>query len=283
MNRVATTLSRRHLGAADPIRHKDGSSIADPPMKSFPSNGLSLAYLDEGEGPPILLIHGFGSSAKVNWINPGWVDALVKSGRRVIAFDNRGHGASDKPHDVAAYRIAVMAEDARNLLKHLDISRADVMGYSMGARITTFLALTYPSMVKSIILGGLGYGIVTGIGPWEPVVDALQTDQPDTITDPIGQMFRKFADQTGSDRVALAACMKATRQPISADDLATLHVPVLIAVGERDELAGSAADLAAIIPGAEVLDIPKRDHMLAVGDKVYKAGVLEFLARRGLS
>lgn len=251
-------------------------------MQSFLSNGHSIAFLDEGEGPPILLIHGFGSSAKVNWVNPGWVDTLVKAGRRVIALDNRGHGHSDKPHDVGAYRVAALAEDARNLLRHLGIARADVMGYSMGARISTFLALAHPEMVKSLILGGLGYGIVTGIGPWEPVVAALETDDPDGITDPTGQMFRKFADQTKSDRVALAACMKATRQPISADDLSTLRLPVLIAVGERDELAGSAADLAAIIPGAEVLDIPKRDHMLAVGDKVYKAGVLAFLDRRGL-
>ncbi len=282
MNRVPATPARRHLGAVGPIRHKGGTSIADPPMQSFSSNGVSLSYLDEGEGPPILLIHGFSSSMKVNWINPGWVDTLVKAGRRVIAFDNRGHGASDKPHDVAAYRVAVMAEDARNLLNHLDIARADVMGYSMGARIATILALTHPAMVKSLILGGLGYGIVTGVGPWGPVVDALRSEEPETITDPVGLMFRKFADQTRSDRVALAACMQATRQPISADDLATLRVPTLIAVGEKDEIAGSAADLAAIIPGAEVLDIPKRDHMLAVGDKVYKAGVLEFLARRGL-
>ncbi|MBN9057716.1 MAG: alpha/beta fold hydrolase, partial [Rhizobiales bacterium] len=79
-------------------------------MQSFLSNGHSIAYLDEGEGPPILLIHGFASSARVNWVNPGWVDTLVKAGRRVIAFDNRGHGHSDKPHEVAAYRVAAMAE-----------------------------------------------------------------------------------------------------------------------------------------------------------------------------
>ncbi len=251
-------------------------------MLSFQSNGHHIAFLDEGEGAPVLLIHGFGSSARVNWVNPGWVDVLVKSGRRVIALDNRGHGASDKPHVVEAYRVAAMAEDARNLLVHLGIAKADVMGYSMGARIAAMLALTHPEMIRTLIFGGLGYGIVSGIGPWAPVVAALETTSPETITDPVGLMFRKFADQTGSDRVALAACMKATRQPISADDLATLHMPVLIAVGEKDELAGSAAALAAIIPGAEVLDIPKRDHMLAVGDKVYKQGVLDFLARRGL-
>jgi pimeloyl-ACP methyl ester carboxylesterase len=251
-------------------------------MKSFLSNGHPIAYLDEGEGAPILLIHGFGSSAKVNWVNPGWVDTLTRAGRRVIALDNRGHGESDKPHEVAAYRLGALAEDARNLLDHLGIAKVDLMGYSMGARISAVLAMAHPERVKSVIFGGLGYGIVSGIGPWGPVVAALETETPETITDPIGLMFRKFADQTRSDRVALAACMKATRVPISADDLAALRLPVLIAVGERDELAGSAAGLAAIIPGAEVLDIPKRDHMLAVGDKVYKAGVLDFLGRRGL-
>lgn len=251
-------------------------------MPRFTSNGYEIAFMDEGEGPPILLIHGFGSSYRVNWVNPGWVDTLVRAGRRVIALDNRGHGASAKPHDVGAYRPSAMAEDARNLLDHLGISKADVMGYSMGARIAAFLALSHPGMVKAAIFGGLGYGIVTGVGDWAPVVAALEVEDASAITDPVGLMFRKFADQTGSDRVALAACMRATRQPISADELALLHMPVLIAVGEKDELAGSASALAEIIPGAEVLDIPKRDHMLAVGDKVYKAGVLDFLKRKGL-
>ncbi|MCX5516130.1 alpha/beta hydrolase [Kaistia algarum] len=251
-------------------------------MPSFNSNGYEIAFMDEGEGPPVLLIHGFASRYRVNWINPGWVDALVKAGRRVVAFDNRGHGDSDKPHDVGAYRLGAMAEDARNLLDHLGILRADVMGYSMGARIAAFLALAHPERIKALIFGGLGYGIVTGVGDWGPVVAALEAEDASTVTDPIGLMFRKFADQTGSDRVALAACMKATRQPISADDLSTLKMPVLVAVGEKDELAGSPQALAEIIPGAEVLEIPKRDHMLAVGDKAYKAGALDFLKRKGL-
>lgn len=251
-------------------------------MLRFASSGYEIAFMDEGEGPPILLIHGFGSNFRVNWVNPGWVDTLVKAGRRVVALDNRGHGASDKPHEPGAYRVAAMAGDALNLLDHLGIAKADVMGYSMGARIAASMTLSHPERIKAAVFAGLGYGIVTGIGDWGPVVAALEAADPATITDPTGIMFRKFADQTGSDRVALAACMRATRQPFSADDLAAIRLPVLIAVGEKDELAGSASALAEIIPGAEVLDIPKRDHMLAVGDKVYKAGVLDFLKRRGL-
>ncbi|MGH6680301.1 MAG: alpha/beta fold hydrolase, partial [Bradyrhizobium sp.] len=100
------------------------------------------------------------------------------------------------------------------------------------------------------------------------------------VTDPMGRTFRAFADQTRSDRRALAACMRGSRGLMSAADAAKISVPVLIAVGTRDEVAGSAAGLAKIIAGSERLDIPDRDHMRAVGDRVYKAGVAAFLSRR---
>ena len=91
-------------------------------------------FLDEGEGEPIVLIHGFASNKEVNWVYPGWVTTLRRAGRRVIALDNRGHGESTKLYDPAAYHSAIMAEDVRALLDHLGLGRADVMGYSMGAR-----------------------------------------------------------------------------------------------------------------------------------------------------
>src|SRR4051812_29533027 len=100
-------------------------------MPTFQSDGLELAYRDEGEGDPILLIHGFASSIDVNWSGTGWIDTLKTDGRRVVAIDNRGHGASEKLYDPAFYGADVMAGDAIALLDHLDIERADVMGYSM--------------------------------------------------------------------------------------------------------------------------------------------------------
>ena len=93
-------------------------------------------------------------------------------------------------------------------------------------------------------------------------------------------MFRAFAEQTKSDLRALAACMRGSRQTLTRAEVGAIRVPVLIAVGTKDPVAGSAAGLAALIPGARVLDIPGRDHMLAVGDKVYKAGVIDFLNQR---
>ncbi|WP_029058764.1 alpha/beta fold hydrolase [Stappia stellulata] len=246
-------------------------------MPHFDSAGLRLAYLDEGEGEPILLIHGFASNKSVNWVYPGWVEMLVKAGRRVIAIDNRGHGESDGSHDPDDYGAPAMAEDARRLLEHLGLTGVDVMGYSMGARITAFLTLNHPDLVRSAIFGGLGYGMITGIGNPEPIASALEADKLSDVKDRNGRAFRAFADQTKSDRKALAACMRSSRQRISQDEVARIAQPVLVAVGTRDEIAGSAADLARLMPHAEVLDIPNRDHMVAVGDKAYKAGVLAFL------
>jgi pimeloyl-ACP methyl ester carboxylesterase len=249
-------------------------------MPSFHNGAVEIAYLDEGEGDPIVLVHGFASSKNVNWVYPTWVSDLRKDGRRVIALDNRGHGDSEKLYDAAAYEIAIMASDVIALLDHLGIERADIMGYSLGSRMTAILAREQPQRLRSAILGGLGIGLIEGGGPGENVAIALEAPSLEDVTDPVGRTFRAFADQTRSDRRALAACLRGSRRLMTSDEAAGIRVPVLIAVGTRDEIAGSAAALGRIIPGAEVLDIPNRDHMRAVGDKVYKVGVIDFLSRR---
>ena len=250
-------------------------------MARFANGGVEIAYLDEGDGEPIVLVHGFASTKEVNWVQPGWVATLTRDGRRVIALDNRGHGASDKLYDASGYHSATMADDVRALLDHLKIERADVMGYSMGARITAFLAVKHPERVRSVILGGLGIRLVEGVGLPESIADALEAPSLDDVRDPTGRVFRIFADQTKSDLRALAACIRGSRQTLGRSDVAAIRVPVLVAVGTKDQVAGSAQDLAAVIPGARALDIPDRDHMLAVGDKVFKQGVIDFLNQRG--
>jgi pimeloyl-ACP methyl ester carboxylesterase len=249
-------------------------------MPSFHNGAVEIAYLDEGEGDPVLLVHGFASSKNVNWVYPTWVSELKKAGRRVIALDNRGHGESGKLYDAAQYEISVMADDVIALMDHLAIERADVMGYSLGSRMTAVLALKAPQRLRSAILGGIGIGLIEGGGPGENVAEALEAPSLEDVTDPVGRTFRAFADQTRSDRRALAACLRGSRRLMTREEAARIQVPVLIAVGSNDEIAGSAAALGEIIPGAQVLDIPNRDHMRAVGDKVYKVGVAEFLSRR---
>ncbi|HEY0223043.1 MAG TPA: alpha/beta fold hydrolase [Pseudolabrys sp.] len=249
-------------------------------MTSFKNGDVEIAYIDQGEGEPIVLVHGFASTKETNWINPGWVTALTRAGRRVVALDNRGHGQSSKLYDPADYHSTKMAADVAALLEHLKIERADVMGYSMGARITAFLALDKPEHVRSAVLGGLGIRLVEGVGLPESIADALEAPSLADIADPMGRMFRAFAEQTKSDLKALAACMRGSRQTLGREQVAAIKCPVLVAVGSKDPIAGSAEALAALIPGARVLPIPERDHMTAVGDKAYKTGVIEFLNTR---
>jgi pimeloyl-ACP methyl ester carboxylesterase len=253
-------------------------------MQSFDSDGVRIAFIDVepngGAGDPVLLVHGFASTHAVNWLNTLWVKTLTGAGYRVIAFDNRGHGQSDKLYDPAAYHSAIMAEDARRLLDHLGFERADVMGYSMGARITAHLALQHPDRVRSALIGGIGIKLVEGVGLPTSIADAMEAPSLDAVSDPMARMFRAFAEQTKSDLKALAACIRGSRQVLSREQVAQIRVPALIAVGTRDEVAGQPHELAALMPNARALDIPGRDHNLAVGDKTHKEGVLAFLAQR---
>lgn len=249
-------------------------------MPDFSSDGIGLSYAVEGEGPPVLLIHGFASTGAINWVDTGWVAALVDAGYRTIRFDNRGHGASRKLYDPQLYYAHEMAEDARRLLDHLGIARAAVIGYSMGARIAAFLALSHPERVAAAVFGGMGTNLIHGLEDSEAIISALQAEDPALIPSPTGQMFRRFADATKSDRAALAACMVHSREPMREEDVRRISVPVLVAAGSADEMAGSPAALASLLGRGEAFVIEGRDHMKATGDRSFKAAALAFLARQ---
>ena len=254
-----------------------------PMMRTFSSDGVQLAYLDQGaerpDAEPVLLIHGFASNVATNWVDTGWVSALSAAGYRVVAFDNRGHGQSEKLYRLEDYGAPLMAEDARRMLDHLGIARAHVIGYSMGARIAAFLALAHPERVQSLIFGGLGINMVRGMAGTGPIAHALEAPSADAVKSQAARTFRVFAEQTKSDLRALAACIRSARAPITAEAVATLAPPVLIAVGEQDVVGGSATDLAALIPGAEAFVIQGREHMKAVGDRTFKEAAQAFLKR----
>ena len=249
-------------------------------MPTFKNGDVEIAYLDEGEGDPIVLVHGFASNKEVNWVQPGWTSVLRRDGRRVIALDNRGHGQSSRLYDPVAYHTDIMAGDAAALIEHLKLPRADVMGYSLGSRISAVLAARRPDLVRSVILGGAGIRLVDSAGLRDEIADSLEMPSLDDVTDPMGKRFRAFAEQTGSDLKALAACLRGSRQRVRLDDLQNIRAPALVAVGTRDDITGSPHELAALMPNGRAIDIPDRDHMLAVGDKVFKAAALEFLHQR---
>ncbi|WP_421759685.1 alpha/beta fold hydrolase [Devosia sp.] len=248
-------------------------------MPQFSSQGIAIAYEVHGTGRPILLIHGFGSSGKVNWIDTGWVETLVDAGYQPITFDNRGHGASRKLYDAQLYFAHEMALDAQRLLAHLGIDRCPVIGYSMGARIAGFLALAHPEMVSCAVFGGMGLNLISGLEDSEEIISALTAESLDQVTGRTGRMFRIFADHNKADRAALAACMVNSREPMSETQVRAISVPVLVAVGSDDVMAGSAQALADLMPDAEAFTIERRDHMRATGDKQFKQAALAFLSR----
>ncbi len=249
-------------------------------MKTFTHNGTTIAYLDEGAGDPVLLVHGFASTKEVNWVFPGWIAPLREAGYRVIALDNRGHGSSTKYYETERYHIPEMTGDVIALLDHLKIAKADFVGYSMGARISAYAAAHYPSRVRSATLGGMGINLTQSVSSGDPVAKALEAPSLQEVGDPVGAAFRKFAEQTKSDLKALAALSRSHQRIVPREDAARIRVPVLVVVGTRDDIAGSGEELAELIPGSKFVSLPDRDHMRTVGDAKFKQAVLDFLRER---
>jgi pimeloyl-ACP methyl ester carboxylesterase len=245
-------------------------------MASFDSNGVKIHYQDQGSGDPVVLVHGFAANAEHNWGLTGWYKTLTPN-YRVIAPDCRGHGQSDKPHDVKAYGGTVMEDDVIRLMDHLGIARALLMGYSMGGRIAMGLLGRQPKRFRAVVLGGIGAGAgITDLAARKPIVAALLADDKSKVTDPRARVFREFAEVIKNDLKALAACMAADREPIAPSQLTSNIVPVLVVVGTKDELVAKPEDLTIMIPHAQLLKLEGRDHLNAPGDKLYHQAVLKF-------
>lgn len=251
----------------------------ESPVPTFQSEGIEIAYESHGEGPPVILVHGFASNGQVNWLDTGWVETLTDAGYRAITIDNRGHGRSEKLYDAAYYPARTMAHDVVNLIDHLDLGSAVLMGYSMGARISAFAALDAPDKVRAVIFGGLGINMIHGMSDSEEIIEGLLAPSLSDVTHKTARQFRIFADHTGSDRKALAACMASSRAKVSAQDVSRITVPALVAVGSDDDVGGAPEPLAELMPHGEALVIERRDHMRATGDPQFKKGVLAFLER----
>jgi pimeloyl-ACP methyl ester carboxylesterase len=247
-------------------------------MPTFVSAGIPINYLDQGAGYPVVLVHGFASSANNNWVEPGWIRFLSPR-HRVIALDQRGHGSSGKPRDSEAYDPNNLAADIVGLMDHLEIEKTFLMGYSMGATVSLVLAISHPSRFRAAVLGGIGGDTATqNLKSRDAIIQALLTEDPESIGDPVAKTSRAFADSNRNDLKALAACMGRERPRHDAQSLARIAVPMMLVVGTRDALVANADQLAASIPGAELVTLEGRDHLNAVGDKRYKESVARFFA-----
>jgi pimeloyl-ACP methyl ester carboxylesterase len=243
-------------------------------------DGVELAYERHGEGPAIVLVHGFGSSRVQNWKSTGWFGGLAAAGFSLVAMDCRGHGESGKPHDEKAYGHDRMAEDVVTVMAACDLEAALVLGYSMGGFIGLRLLAAHPERVIKLAVAGVGETYlqdrITSPEARAKLAEALTTPDKDSITDPRGRMFRAFADQPGKDRLALAACMRAMSPHLPREVLAGLQKPVLVVDGGDDETAGRPEPLAETLGDGRAVTIPGRDHMSAVGDRHVRQAVIDF-------
>jgi pimeloyl-ACP methyl ester carboxylesterase len=244
-------------------------------------DGVKLAYERAGEGPAVMLVHGFGSSRSQNWKVTGWYSTLMEAGFSLLALDCRGHGESDKPRDPESYGHARMAEDVRQVMQAAGVERALLCGYSMGGFISLRLTATHPECVARLALAGVGAHYLHGPRIADPksrdlLAEALEMDDASGLTDRRAIMFRAFAEQPGKDRFALAACMRAMSPRLPSETLAQIEQPVLVVCGDKDDISGEPTELAAQFRHGSAVIIPARDHMTAVGDRKTRQAVAAF-------
>lgn len=236
-------------------------------------DGIDLALFDEGEGPPVVLLHGLFASAQINWEWTGIGPRLRAAGFRTIAPDARGHGGSGKPLNPIAYGDDRFAADVSAVLDHLQLDRCALLGYSMGGLVALRTVPVEPR-ITAAVLGGIGVGDML-IADRELIADALEAEDPGSITDPIGREYREFADATGADRTALAAAQRGRwGHPF---ELARVDVPALVLTGEDDHLAGDPYELAIQLPQGEAATVPG-DHASALLAPTFTEQAIAFLA-----
>lgn len=269
-----------------------------PRFSSF--DGVEIAYQEwEGETdatgatpatqlPPVVLHHGFIADANLNWVGPGVVAALRRAGRRVLALDARGHGASGKPHDPVRYGEATMAADLRRLFDLSGAPQVDLVGYSMGGAVA-LLTASQDARVRRLVVGGVGGSLVEREGDGDPdglssqaatrargtIAAALRAADAASIQDPIAARFRALADFVGADREALAACAEASFA--GTIPFGQISAPTLVLVGDTDPLAVRPEVLVAAVPRAQLRVIPG-DHLSAVTNPAFAPAIVEFLA-----
>lgn len=243
-------------------------------------DGVQISFQTWGEAAadPVILHHGFMSSAEINWEVTRVVEALTASRHRVVALDARGHGKSDKPLEPEAYSLARMAADVVELADHLGVDTFDLVGYSMGALVAALVAADDPR-VRRLVLGGIGRSAV------EPdsddaldlvtIAEALEAGDASSIESPVPASFRAFADSIGADLAPLAAAARGHAGDVAPFE--RIPVPTLVLVGADDQIARHPATLVARIPQA-VLETVPGDHLRAVGHPAFRSALAAFLA-----
>jgi len=253
-------------------------------MGSFISQGFKIAFDDEGEGDPIILLHGFAADKGSNWRLTGWYRVLQDAGFRVIAPDSRGHGRSDKPSDQAAYKPAGIAGDVIRLMDHLQLEKAELFGYSMGGRNAAWLLTEHQERIDSAVIAGVGLNLLAAddARKWAARGYKLTADnaKTDSLAIPAMTPLYRGVSKLGGRAGALSACLLGSFPSLPAAAFKEVRVPVLVIAGARDTVAGSPVPLAASIAGAKAVTVPGKTHLSVITDGFFKGAVLGFLGQR---
>lgn len=262
------------------------------PGQYFDSAGVKIFYTDEGprEADPVILVHGFGANADLNWRAPGIVDMLDKE-FRVITLDNRGHGLSDKPHEADQYGIE-MVEDIVRLMDHLKIAKAHVVGYSMGSFITLRLIASHPDRLLSAMTCGAGWRKAEGadLEMLNGLADSLEKGGGFELlmkriarigTEPSWWKLQTVNYALGqlNDKMALAKLIRGFKSlQVTEEELRRNTVPVRAIAGSVDPLRDGVDAMKDVMAHLETIYIPNEDHLTTIRNKEFKKDILEFVA-----
>ena len=220
--------------------------------------------------PPVVLVHGFGTSSELTWVTNGWVDLLGDEGREAIGVDLLGHGAAPKPPEVSAYDDL----GARVLEALPEGGQVDAIGFSLGAKTLLKVVAAHPDRFRSLIVAGVGANLFRS-DDMSAVVDAVRNG--DDGGNPVLGYFSGLAQLPGNDREALAACMANGGGRVGAEELAAVGCPVLVVLGEHDFVA-PADQLVEALPDARVVTLPRTDHARTPKSFEFIDAALAFLA-----
>ena len=257
----------------------------------FDSNGVKIRYVVEGAGEPVVLIHGFTVDLDANWRAPGLIAELAKS-HQVIAYDNRGHGKSDKPHDPKKYGMEMVA-DAVRLLDHLKIKKAHVVGYSMGASIANKLLTTHPDRLITVTLGGnagklegadfsfhdrMVEDLENGRGLSSLLAILTPPGRPKPTEEQIQAINAVFT--AANDTKALASVVRRLREiSIPERKLKDNKIPVLGLIGSLDPLKKEVDLINSHTTAMTTVVIDGADHMNTVGNPQFSKELSAFLKK----
>ncbi|MFD4422628.1 alpha/beta fold hydrolase [Agromyces sp. NPDC058484] len=249
-----------------------------PTLHAEAPDGVLIAYRVHGGGdadaalPPVLLVHGFASDARVTWEGTGWVRALRDAHRAVITIDLRGHGESDKPADADSYAPERLGADLVAVLDSAGADRVDLVGYSMGNRVVSDLAGIAPERVRRVVVGGAGPRELFASWDLEEARAVLLDDEPSR--NPLIEQVLRPAIDAGADREALLACIEGVAgAPLAIPG----EIPVLFVAGEHDPVPEGARELA-LEWNADYVSIPGRDHVSTLTARAFKDAAIAFLA-----